>query len=239
MTRYDLHLESGPKKRKTMVHVPALLGCVAVGPTTDAAIAVTSTAIATFRRFLARHGEAVDFDDPIETVVIEHVTEGEWLGNGSPYLTFAFDLAPLSGDDVVRFLDRSAAMVEEIAAWAATRDSRLLDAEPVTGSRSARAILLHVLSTQHVYFSTALGGAPGFGSLHTAAERGELPIAEALRRTVPKVADLLRNTSSEQRAAVRLLTSRTYTLRKAFRRQLEHTWEHLAELGRFPDGPVL
>jgi hypothetical protein len=32
VTVHDLYLESGPKRRKTMVHVLDLLGCVAVGP---------------------------------------------------------------------------------------------------------------------------------------------------------------------------------------------------------------
>ena len=41
MKTYGLHLESGPKRMKTMVHVPELLGCVANGPTTDAALAAT------------------------------------------------------------------------------------------------------------------------------------------------------------------------------------------------------
>lgn len=37
MTEYLFYLESGPQKRKTMVHVLSLLGCVANGPTTEAA----------------------------------------------------------------------------------------------------------------------------------------------------------------------------------------------------------
>lgn len=239
MTVYALYLESGPKKRKTMVHVPELLGCVAVGPTSEAAVEAAPKAIAAFRRFLARHGEPVDLQAPIETTVAEHVTEGEWLGNGSPYITFGFDLAPLADDDVRRYLRRSAAMAEELAAWTAARSERELDAEPLAGSRSARTMLLHVLGTQHIYFSSALDGAPGFGPIHTAAERGELPIAEAFRRTIPKVEALILATTPEQRNAVRELSSRTYTMRKAFRRQLEHTWEHLAELSRFPGGPEL
>ncbi len=56
MTTYDLYRESGPLRRKTMVHVLDLPGCVAVGPTTEEAIAATSEAIRTYRRFLRRHG---------------------------------------------------------------------------------------------------------------------------------------------------------------------------------------
>ena len=56
-TTYALYLESGPQRRKTMVHALDLLGCVAVGPTTDAALAATPAAIRAYLRFLARHGE--------------------------------------------------------------------------------------------------------------------------------------------------------------------------------------
>lgn len=37
MQTYDLHLESAPKRKKPMVHVLELLGCVVVGPTTEEA----------------------------------------------------------------------------------------------------------------------------------------------------------------------------------------------------------
>lgn len=239
MTGYGLWLESGPKKRTTMVHVLDLLGCVAVGPTTPEAVAATPDAIAAYRRFLHRHGEAIDLADPIETTVVEHVTEGDWLGNGSPYLTFDRDLAPMDDEaEIGRLLTRSAAILEALAAWVETQPDEALDTEPEKG-RSARGIVLHVLGTQGVYFSAALGGAPGFGRVHGAAERGELPLAEALRCTIPMTAELVRSTTPEQRAGVRHLSSRTYTLRKAFRRQLEHPWEHLAELSRRPGGPDL
>ena len=74
MTTYDLYLESGPRRRKTMVHVLDLLGCVAVGPTTDDAIAATPEAIRAYRRFLCRHGEDIDPDAPFDTRVAEHIT---------------------------------------------------------------------------------------------------------------------------------------------------------------------
>lgn len=64
---YALYLESGPKKRKTMVHVIDLLGCVATGPTTDAALDATPAAIDAYRRFLARHGEPIAAGAPAAT----------------------------------------------------------------------------------------------------------------------------------------------------------------------------
>jgi predicted RNase H-like HicB family nuclease len=238
MKTYDLFLESGPKKKKTMVHVLELLGCVAVGPTTEEAIEATPDAIRAYRKFLDRHGEAVDQLEPFEVRVAEHITEGEWLGNGSPYLVFDADLEHLSGDDVERYVRRTAWLLEKLAAWAASQTEEQLDATP-TGGRTARSILLHVIGPHGAYLSAALTGAPGFGRVHGAAERGELPLPEALLQTAELVSERVAATTPEQRNAVRELSSRSYTLRKAFRRMLEHDWEHLAELSRRPGGPIL
>lgn len=239
MTTYDLYLESGPKRRKTMVHVLDLLGCVAVGPTTDDALAATPDAIRAYLRFLGRIGEPVDRDGPVETSVVEHITEGDWLGNGSPYIAFAPDLVPLRDDEIDTFLRRLHGMTGELAGWAATWTDEELDAPPPGGGRTARAILLHVLGAQGSYLAPALGGAPGFGSITGAAERGELPIPEALRRSTALIDERVRATTPEQRRAVRDLPAGPRTLRKAIRRMLEHGWEHFAELARRPRGPSI
>ncbi len=71
-TTYALYLESGPKRRKTMAHALGLLGCVAIGPTTDEALANTPAAIQAYLRFLRRHGEP-DAADPEAPFAIEGV----------------------------------------------------------------------------------------------------------------------------------------------------------------------
>ena len=238
MTVYALYLESGPQHRKTMVHVLDLLGCVAVGPTTEDALAATPDAIRTYCRFLGRHGEPVVPDAPFDTQVVEHITQGDWLGNGSPYLVFGPDLQPVTGEEVETFLGRHHWLREELATWAATQTGEQLDA-PARGGRTARAVLLHVLGATGGYLSAALGGAPGFSRLHGAAERGELDLAEALRGSAALAAERVRATTPEERAAVRQLPKGARTLRKALRRMLEHDWEHLAELSRRPGGPPL
>ena len=239
MTTYALYLESGPRRRKTMVHVIDLLGCVAVGPTTEDALAATPAAIRAYRHFLHRHGEPVEPDAPIETRVVEHVTEGEWLGNGSPYVVFGPDLEPVTDDEIETVLRRCHWLREELASWAATRTAEQLDAPPDGGGRPARAVLLHVLGATGGYLSAALSSEPGFSAVHGAAERGELGLAEALRRTAAMAAERVRATTPEERAAVRELPKGPRTLRKALRRLLEHDWEHLAELSRRPGGPPL
>jgi predicted RNase H-like HicB family nuclease/uncharacterized damage-inducible protein DinB len=238
VTEYGLYLESGPRQRKTMVHVLDLLGCVAVGPTTEAAVEATPEAIRAYLRFLKRNGGAADPDAPFETRVVEHVTEGQWLGNGSPYLLFGPDIEPLADDEIETFLNRFRWLREELATWAAGRTDDELDVSPAGGGRTARAILLHVLGPTGAYLSAALGGAPGFSRVHGAAERGEMSLPDALRRMAAMAVERVRATTPEERAAVRERPRDVRTLRKALRRMLEHDWEHLAELSRRPGGPM-
>lgn len=231
-TTYDLYLESGPKRRKTMVHVLDLLGCVANGPTTEEALAVTPEAIRAYRRFLRHHGERLEPEEPFDVRVAEHITQGEWLGNGSPYLIFGPDWEPVTAAEIVTLLARFGWLREELAAWAALPDAAL-DAPPAGGGRTARRILLHVLGPTGAYLSAVVGGAPGFSRLHGQAERGELPLAEALLQSVPMVIERVQSTTPEQRAAVHGEdTKNPRTLRKSLRHLLEHDWEHLAELNR-------
>lgn len=232
MITYDLYLESGPKRRKTMVHVLDLLGCIANGPTTEEALAATPEAIRAYRRFLQRHGERLDPDAPFETRIAEHITQGDWLGNGSPYLMFALDWEAVTPAEIESVLARFGWLREELAGWAEWPDAEL-DAAPAGGGRTARRILLHALGPTGAYLSNSLGGAPGFSRLHGQAERGELPLAEALRRSVSMVNERLRAATPEQWSAVRgEETKNVRTVRKSLRHLLEHDWEHLAELSR-------
>ena len=239
MLSYGLYLESGPRRRKTMVHVLDLLGCVAVGPTTEGALLAAPEAIGAYRRFLARHGELVDLEAPIETRIVEHITEGDWLGHGSPYLVFGPDLEPVTDTEIETFLNRFRMLSDELADWAAGQTDEQLDAAPPGGGRPARAVLLHALGSPGAYLAAALGSAPGFSALHGAAERGELGLAEALQQTVRMAVDRVHATTPGERAGVREFPKGARTLRKALRRMLEHDWEHLAELSRRPGGPPL
>jgi predicted RNase H-like HicB family nuclease len=99
---YGLFLESGPKRRKTMVHVPGLLGCSANGPTTEAALEATPDAIRRFLGFLAERGESFDPEAPFRTRIVEHVTESIWLGNGDPTIVFAPDRATPTKAEISR-----------------------------------------------------------------------------------------------------------------------------------------
>jgi predicted RNase H-like HicB family nuclease len=239
MKTYDLYLESGPRQRKTMVHVLDLLGCVAVGPTTVEALAATPEAIRAYCRFLRRHGEPVDPDESFETRTAEHITEGLWLGNGSPYVMFGPDWEPVSDEEIEIYLNRFRGLRSELIAWVETQTGEQLDALPAGGGRTGRAIILHLLGATGGYLSAALGSAPGFSRIFGAAERGQIGLVEALQQTEALALERVRNTTPEERAAVRQRPKDVRTLRKALRRMLEHDWEHLAELSRRPEGPPL
>jgi predicted RNase H-like HicB family nuclease/uncharacterized damage-inducible protein DinB len=236
---YALYLESGPQRRKTMVHVPALLGCIANGATTEEAVEATPDAIRAFLRFLRRAGEGADPEAPFGTRVEEHVTEGQWLGNGSPYVTYGPDLEPVGEVELAVLIKRLQRLREEIAAWAATLDDLALDATVAGSSRSNRAILLHVLGPTGAYLSPVLGTIAGISRLQTAVERGQVEIAAALRQATSLAVERLRSVTAEERQAVIQRPKEIRTLRKALRRMLEHDWEHLAELSRRPGGPKL
>ena len=239
MTEYALYLESGPQHRKTMVHVFDLLGCIANGPTTEAALAATPEAIRTYLRFLQRHGEPANPEASYTTTVAEHTTEGDWLGNGSPYAFFSPDLEPVSKAEAETLLRRFEALRDELASWAQARTDTELDATPAGGGRTARGVLLHVLAVPGAYLSTALSGVTGFSRIQTQAEHGEMGLAEALHRVAALAVERVHAATDEERRAVKQRPKEVRTLRKALRRTLEHDWEHLAELSRRPGGPSL
>jgi hypothetical protein len=221
---------------KTMVHVLDLLGCVATGPTTDAALEATSESIRAYQRIMVAAGEPVDVKTPFQTNVVEHITEGMWLGNGSPYIAFAADLKPVSAKEIDTLLGRYSFMRETMASWAESRTGRELDAAK-SGSRTARKILLHVAVSGGGYLSPVVGGVKGFSALHSATERGDVALPEAIRRVGAMCAEVVRGTTTEQRRAVIQRPKEVRTLRKALRRMVEHDFEHLLELSRLPGGP--
>ncbi|CAN5793817.1 hypothetical protein BH20CHL4_BH20CHL4_11090 [soil metagenome] len=231
MTVYDLYVESGPKHRTTMVHVPALLGCNVTGPTTAEALAASPEILAAFRRFLHRHGEDIDPDAPFETRVVEHSTRG--LMQDLPT-----DLTPLPDDRVEHALTQLDWINDALGTWALAQPPEQLASKPETGW-AAQRILLHVLGDQGSYLASAFGSAPGFGPIHRKAERGDIPLDAAIKETVALCREHVANATPRQRTGIRQMEHGPYTLHRALRRMNEHAWEHLAELSRRPNGPVL
>jgi predicted RNase H-like HicB family nuclease/uncharacterized damage-inducible protein DinB len=228
MTAYELYLESGPKRKKTMVHVLALLGCIATGPTTEEALDKTPGAIRAHLRFLQRHGAAVDADAEVQTHIAEHITEGVWLGNGDPSIVFQPDLEPLTLPDMEDFIQRLEWSRSEVLALVNGLSDDQMAARPPQG-RPIRAILEHVFGAEYAYVRAfgKLEGVSGPGPVEKMSTGDLLAWMGTVRaREIEK----LRSLNEQERSEPFMPGKEMRTARKVMRRMLEHEWEHLTEL---------
>lgn len=228
MTVYQLYLESGPKHKKTMVHVPELLGCVATGPTTEEAVAKTPEMIRSFLDMLHRNGEKVDPKGEIETEIAVHITEGDWLGNGSPYITFPSDHEPLTAKEIERFITWVEWMRADMLALVTPLSDDIWSDKPETG-RAVRRIIEHVAGAEYNYVR-AFGKIPGLagpGAMEKMSRDELLAWMDNLRTCE---VERLRNLTDEERETTLTRGESTRTPRQMVRRMLEHQWEHLVEL---------
>jgi uncharacterized damage-inducible protein DinB/predicted RNase H-like HicB family nuclease len=233
--QFDLHLESGPQRRRTWIYVPGLPGCSTVAPTTRQAYEAASAAIRLRLDFLRRHGEteladgrSIDAAEPLELTIAGHVIERKLLGFGQQF--FPPDLEPLPAADVPRLLRWAAWSREELVEAARSQSLPVLE-KPATGGRSAAGILSHVASSEWAYVSASLGTLKGASAAMAAIEAaGDAPweALAAERRAV--VARLSQLTESDRERLVERNGSPRWTARRMFRRLLEHEWEHVLEL---------
>ena len=237
MTEYALYLESGPKMKTTMVHMFDLLGCIANGPTTEAALEATPGEIRDFLRFLKRHGEKRDPEKRFTTKIAAHVMEGSWIGQGDPAPGFAPDFEPLAEGDESTYRRRFQWLGEDIVSLI----SRMADEEFATKPSRERAlhdIVTHIANSEPEYFrASGIGKPEGVKEALQAIEDAQ---AGAL---APRLADLwklldaqIEGITPEVRNAQVQRGEKLWTARRGFRRALEHPWEHLREIQRRLDG---
>ena len=230
MSTYLLYVESGPKRRKTQVHVLDLLGCTVNGPTTDAALAATPDAIRACLRFLQRHGEAVDPQAPFTTPVALHVMEGQWLGNGDPDGGFPPDFQPLAIEEQRVYLPRLTWLGAELldAVHGLSRDQML--AKPTSGGRPIYDILVHVTGAEYAYFQSPVSKPEGLSVALKAVQQGPESMPSALPLFWQLAGSRLEAMGEADRTRFVQHGVRTWTARRAVRRMLEHAWEHLQEI---------
>jgi uncharacterized damage-inducible protein DinB/predicted RNase H-like HicB family nuclease len=240
MTQYPLHLESGPRRRKTMVHVLDLLGCTAHGPTTDAALEAAPAAIRDYLRFLQQHGEAVDPEAPFTTAVAEHVMEGSWLGNGDPTPGFGPDFLPLSAGDLGIHLRRLGWLQESLLEPVRDLPSEQWLAEPAGGGRSIARIIEHVAESHCVYVRYTVGKVDGLSEALRAVQTA-LNVSRFTFSEVEDTAAALTHLSRLSASRLEVMTEAertqqtphgqvTWTARRGLRRMLEHAREHALEI---------
>lgn len=239
MTEYALYVESGPKHKRTMIHVLDLLGCIAQGPTTEEALDAAPEAIRTYLRFLQRHGEKVDPGAAFTTRVAVHITEGTWLANGDPSGGFAPDFEPLEAKDLadyLRWLDwLQAAALERVGGLSLEQ----LQENPESGGRSIYHILLHMAESHGIYLRYLVGKMDRLSEALKAVRDAPVevlpPVLTDLWQVVRTRLEVL--TEAERRQSIPH-GQVTWTARRALRRMLEHAWEHHVEISTRLNLPV-
>jgi predicted RNase H-like HicB family nuclease len=233
VTEYALYLESGPKMKTTMIHVFDLLGCLANGPTTEAALEATSGEIREYLRLLQRHGEAVDPEAPFTTSIAAHVMEGSWIGQGDPAPGFTPDFEPLTRKDETTYRSRFQWLGEEIVELIDRAPKAELSAKPANG-RILRDVIAHVANSQPEYFrASGIGKPEGVKEALKAVEGAQSGALGARLMDLWQLLDTqLERITPEIRTAQTQRGEKLWTARRGFRRSLEHPWEHLREMQR-------
>ncbi len=222
MKMYDLYLDSGPKMKKTMVQVPALLGCTLRGDTSDEAIARAPDTIRAYLRFLQRHGENVDPDGGFRVRVAEHVTTNQWPGMGVGFLPT--DEQSLTDREAALLMKRLGAIHAALRARTAKLKPAQLDRKPATG-RPIRRILSHVCGEGNY-----LRQVPGASRIQRLVDQGALDPHDALDQLFELENARIASMSKEERSSVIMRGQTPWSARSAVRRMLEHAWEHYVEI---------
>lgn len=230
MTTYALSLESGPRKQTTMVHITDLLGCVATGPTTEAALNVTPGAIRAYLEFLKRHGEAVEPEAAFETIIVEHIMQGNFLGHGSPEIVFRIDLEKLSHTAVEKYLRWFTWLDEEIAQIVSAAVPQQIDDQPGEASRTVREILQHMLEAETSYVWSMLGKVEAASKAVKSVQKGEGDMLTLMQQAHHAHLERIHAMTPTERTQPVSRGKQTWTAHKMLRRVLEHKWEHLTEI---------
>ncbi len=229
MKAYALYLESGPQQKTTLVHVIELLGCVANGKTTALALERTPEAIRSYLTYLERHGEDVDPKEPFTTRVTEHITTGDFLGQGSPHAVYAPDRRPLSPGDLARFLRWLEWSRADLLALLDGIAERRLSAKPERG-RPVFDILKHIGEAEPQYITGVLGRVKDLTAAGNAIYHERVEIRDGLREERRALIERLRALTPAERKLVVHAPGRVRTMRRGIRRVLEHEWEHRREI---------
>jgi len=230
MKEYSLYLESGPRRRTTMVHVLELLGCIAQGKTTEGALEGSPLAIRNFLRFIRLHGEDVQPDEAFTTAVAEHVTEGVWLGYGDPTPGFVPDFQPLPVEELEVYLQRLGGFRERILELVSGLSTDQLTVEPPVKGRPIYNIVAHIAESECAYLRKTVGKVEGLNPAFKRIVPDPKTLPDALIILWQVISSRLRTMSAEERSRSVPHGQVVWTARRGIRRTLEHEWEHLLEI---------
>jgi predicted RNase H-like HicB family nuclease len=220
MKTYDLYLHSGPMLKKTYIHVPSLMGCIAQGDTTDLALAAAPEALHGYLRFLANYGERVSPTAAFRTNIAQHDRRGGFLGSGF----LPTDSAPISKRESEAMMRRLAAIHEGLRNLTQGLTTKDLGRQPPRG-RSIKRILAHICAE-----GGYLRGVSGASRIQRDVEEGRLDPHEALDQLLILEQERLDSMDDSERTAVIMRGQTPWSVRAAVRRMLEHAWEHHVEI---------
>jgi len=212
-----------------MVHVIDLLGCIAQGPTTEEAVLATPEAIRSYLRFLQRHGESADPSAEIHTTISTHVMEGYWLASGDPVSGFEPDFQPLLVEDLKIYMTRLEWLLEEILEVLSEISLDQISVKPESG-RSIFSIIEHIAEAQAYYLRYQVGRVDGLSEAKKGVHAGPDIAPAALADVWSIILSRLEVMSPTEREQSVPHGQVTWTARRALRRMLEHSWEHLLEI---------
>lgn len=231
MQVYGLYVESGPKRKTTMVHVLDLLGCVANGRTTEEAVESAPDAIRAYLSLLAEHGEAVNPGVEFGTETVIHEMRGWFIGQGDPEPGFEPDFGPFSEAELATAV-RWLRILGEAFATKVEEETERLDLEPERG-RTIRQVAQHVAEAHAAFLRGTVGRVEGLLDATKQVEAGE-EMADGLRRLMEISGARLLAMSEEERTRKVQHGAKVGTARRSIRRMLEHQWEHLREIEARP-----
>jgi predicted RNase H-like HicB family nuclease len=206
--------------KKTVVHVPMLLGCRARGDTTQEAIDNTPEAIRAYLRFMKNAGERADPNAEFKTKLAEHDTSGGFLGSAH----LPTDVEPMLKRESDLLMKRLDALHQELRRITADLTPRQLAAKPPAG-RPIAGILQHICGE-----GGYLRGVSGASRITNDVEKGRLHALDALDQIFALEVDRLRLMSAHERSTVMTRGQVTWSVRFALRQMLEHAWEHCVEI---------
>jgi predicted RNase H-like HicB family nuclease len=225
--KFDVYLETGPKHRKTMTHVPSLAGTTAMGETTEIALDNTRDAIRERIAFLHRHGEKHPDPDPIELNIAEEDTTTGWLGFAVG--VFGSDLEPIPPRELERQVRWAEWAREELIEAAKAQRGGLRSGPPGKG-RTPAEILAHVAGSERAYLNSVVGPVDGLNDAIKRVEKSPDDPWDALARAREILLARIRAMTPAERRTVVKRGKERRTARRMLRRTLEHEWEHVLEL---------
>jgi hypothetical protein len=149
-----------------------------------------------------------------------HAKEGGFLGS----MFLPTDTEPMPVRESNMLMKRLDALHGELRRVTESLTAKQLDAKPPSG-RPIRQILRHVLAE-----GGYLRGVSGVSRLQREADQGRIDALDALDEMFKLETERLKSLTDEERSTVIMRGQSPWSVRRAMRSMLQHSWEHYVEI---------